>query len=165
MRPDHHGHVAVGVGPQDPRPAPGQPGQHGQARVAVVVAGPDLARRDPDGYYFIVDRKKDMVIRGGYNIYPREIEEVLHEHPAVLEVAVVGIPHEELGEEVAAAVALRPGAVVTAEELQAFVRDRVAAYKYPRHVVVVDALPKGPTGKILKREVHITPAPMIKADL
>ena len=125
----------------------------------------DLARRDADGYYFIVDRKKDMVIRGGYNIYPREIEEVLHEHPAVLEVAVLGIQHEELGEEIAAAVALRPGAVVTAEEIQAFVRDRVAAYKYPRHVVVVDALPKGPTGKILKREVHITPAPMIKADL
>jgi long-chain acyl-CoA synthetase len=120
----------------------------------------DLARRDADGYYFIVDRKKDLIIRGGYNVYPREIEEVLHEHPAVLEVAVVGIPHAELGEEVAAAVALRPDASATAEELQAFVRDRVAAYKYPRHVVVVDALPKGPTGKILKREVRITPASM-----
>lgn len=120
----------------------------------------DLARRDPDGYYFIVDRKKDLIIRGGYNVYPREIEEVLHEHPAVLEVAVVGVPHEELGEEIAAAVALRPDATATAEELRAFVRDRVAAYKYPRHVVVVSALPKGPTGKILKREVRITPAPM-----
>lgn len=120
----------------------------------------DLARRDSDGYYFIVDRKKDLIIRGGYNVYPREIEEVLHEHPAVLEVAVVGIPHEELGEEIAAAVALRPDAAASAEELRAFVRDRVAAYKYPRHVVVVDALPKGPTGKILKREVRITPAPM-----
>lgn len=120
----------------------------------------DLARRDSDGYYFIVDRKKDLIIRGGYNVYPREIEEVLHEHPAVLEVAVVGIPHEDLGEEIAAAVALRPDAAASAEELRAFVRDRVAAYKYPRHVVVVDALPKGPTGKILKREVRISPAPM-----
>jgi long-chain acyl-CoA synthetase len=114
----------------------------------------DMARVDSDGYYYIVDRKKDLIIRGGYNVYPREIEEVLHEHPAVAEVAVIGIPHPELGEEVGAAVALKPGASATPEELRAFARDKVAAYKYPRHVWLVDALPKGPTGKILRREVQ-----------
>jgi long-chain acyl-CoA synthetase len=114
----------------------------------------DMARVDEDGYYYIVDRKKDLIIRGGYNVYPREIEEVLHEHPAVAEVAVIGIPHPSLGEEVGAAVALKPGASATPDELRAFARDRVAAYKYPRHVWLVDALPKGPTGKILRREVR-----------
>jgi long-chain acyl-CoA synthetase len=114
----------------------------------------DLARCDEDGYYFIVDRKKELIIRGGYNVYPREIEEVLHEHPAVAEVAVVGIPHPELGEEVGAAVALKPGATATPEELRVFTKERVAAYKYPRHVWLVAELPKGPTGKILRREVR-----------
>jgi len=114
----------------------------------------DMARVDEDGYYYIVDRKKDLIIRGGYNVYPREIEEVLHEHPAVAEVAVIGIPHPELGEEVGAAVALKPGASATPDELRSFARDRVAAYKYPRQVWLVDALPKGPTGKILRREVQ-----------
>jgi long-chain acyl-CoA synthetase len=114
----------------------------------------DLARVDEDGYYFIVDRKKEMIIRGGYNVYPREIEEVLHEHPAVAEAAVIGIPHPELGEEVGAAIALKPGATATPEELRAFAKERVAAYKYPRHVWLVDELPKGPTGKILRRAVR-----------
>jgi long-chain acyl-CoA synthetase len=114
----------------------------------------DLARVDEDGYFFIVDRKKELIIRGGYNVYPREIEEALYEHPGVAEVAVVGIPHDSLGEEVGAAVALKPGASATADELRAFARDRVAAYKYPRRVWLVDQLPKGPTGKILRREVH-----------
>jgi long-chain acyl-CoA synthetase len=113
----------------------------------------DMARVDEDGYYYIVDRKKDLIIRGGYNVYPREIEEVLHEHPAVAEVAVIGIPHESLGEEIGAAVALKPGASATPEELRSWARDRVAAYKYPRLVWLTDALPKGPTGKILRREV------------
>lgn len=113
----------------------------------------DLARQDEDGYLYIVDRKKDMIIRGGYNVYPREIEEVLHEHPAVALAAVVGVPHERLGEEVAAAVVLRPAARATPGELQQFVKDRVAAYKYPRAVWLVDALPTGPSGKILKREI------------
>ncbi|MET8956859.1 long-chain-fatty-acid--CoA ligase [Streptomyces sp. NPDC004393] len=113
----------------------------------------DLARQDEDGFLYIVDRKKDMIIRGGYNVYPREIEEVLHEHPAVALAAVVGVRHERLGEEVAAAVVLRKGARAGAEELQQFVKDRVAAYKYPRMVWLVDALPTGPTGKILKREI------------
>ena len=117
----------------------------------------DMARVDDDGYYFIVDRKKDLIIRGGYNVYPREIEEVLHEHPAVAEVAVIGIPDATLGEEVGAAVALKPGASATPEELRSWARDRVAAYKYPRRVWLVDALPKGPTGKILRREVRPLP--------
>ena len=114
----------------------------------------DMARVDEDGYYYIVDRKKDLIIRGGYNVYPREIEEVLHEHPAVAEVAVIGISHPDLGEEVGAAVALKPGASATPEELRSFARDRVAAYKYPRYVWLVDSLPKGPTGKIMRREVQ-----------
>ncbi|NEK85235.1 long-chain fatty acid--CoA ligase [Blastococcus saxobsidens] len=115
----------------------------------------DLARTDDDGYFFIVDRKKEMIIRGGYNVYPREIEEALYEHPAVAEVAVVGINHPDLGEEVAAAVALKPGAGAEVDELREFVKARVAAYKYPRHLWLVDALPKGPTGKILRRAVEV----------
>jgi long-chain acyl-CoA synthetase len=114
----------------------------------------DMAKVDEDGYFFIVDRKKDMIIRGGYNVYPREIEEVLYEHPAVREAAVVGIPHDTHGEEVAAAVALKDGQEATAEELRDFVKGQVAAYKYPRKVWFVDELPKGPTGKILKREIE-----------
>jgi long-chain acyl-CoA synthetase len=113
----------------------------------------DLAKVDEDGYFFIVDRKKDMIIRGGYNVYPREIEEVLYEHPAVAEAAVVAVPHAELGEEVGAAVALKAGMTAEPAELQAFVKERVAAYKYPRHLWLVGELPKGPTGKILKREI------------
>ncbi len=115
----------------------------------------DLARVDEDGYFYIVDRKKDMIIRGGYNVYPREIEEVLYEHPAIAEAAVIGLPHPALGEEVAAAVALKPGATVSAEELRDFVKAQVAAYKYPRHVWIVEVLPKGPTGKIQKRDIVI----------
>ncbi|MBI5106709.1 MAG: long-chain fatty acid--CoA ligase [Solirubrobacterales bacterium] len=114
----------------------------------------DMAKVDEDGYFFIVDRKKDLIIRGGYNVYPREIEEVLYEHPAVREAAVIGVPHEEWGEEVGAAVALKEGESADPEELKAFVKDQVAAYKYPRQVWIVDDLPKGPTGKILKREIE-----------
>ena len=114
----------------------------------------DMAKVDADGYFFIVDRKKDMIIRGGYNVYPREIEEVLYEHPAVREAAVVGIPHDTHGEEVGAAVTLKEGSEVSAEELREFVKSQVAAYKYPRKVWFLDELPKGPTGKILKREIE-----------
>jgi long-chain acyl-CoA synthetase len=118
----------------------------------------DLGRADADGYFSIVDRKKDLIIRGGYNVYPREIEEVIYEHPAVAEAAVIGLPHAELGEEVAAAVTLKPGAAATADELRDYVRAQVAAYKYPRQVWIVQALPKTATGKILKREIT-PPAP------
>ncbi|UGS35164.1 long-chain-fatty-acid--CoA ligase [Capillimicrobium parvum] len=115
----------------------------------------DMARVDEDGYFFIVDRKKDLIIRGGYNVYPREVEEVLYEHPAVREVAVVGMPHDEWGEEVGAAVALKDGENVSADELRAYVKENVASYKYPREIWFVDELPKGPTGKILKREISM----------
>ena len=115
----------------------------------------DIGRMDEDGYYYIVDRKKDLIIRGGFNIYPREIEEVLYEHPEVAEAAVIGVPHPQLGEEVAAAVALKPGATITTDQLRDYVKGQVAAYKYPRVVWFVDTLPKGPTGKILKREIKV----------
>jgi long-chain acyl-CoA synthetase len=113
----------------------------------------DVGYRDEDGDLFLVDRRKEIIIRGGYNVYPREVEEVLHAHPAVLEAAVLGVPHETLGEEVAALVVPRPDAAVTPEELRAWTKERVAAYKYPRRIVLVNGLPKGPTGKILKRAI------------
>jgi long-chain acyl-CoA synthetase len=115
----------------------------------------DMAKVDEDGFFFIVDRKKELIIRGGYNVYPREIEEVLYEHPAVQEAAVVGVADEKMGEEVGAAVVLKKGQELSADELKAYVREQVASYKYPRHVWFVDELPKGPTGKILKREVGV----------
>ncbi len=117
----------------------------------------DMARTDEEGYYFIVDRKKDLIIRGGYNVYPREVEEVLYEHPKIREAAVVGVPHDEWGEEIGAAVVLMEGEELSPEEVSAYVKDRIAAYKYPRIVWFLDDLPKGPTGKILKREIE-TPA-------
>jgi long-chain acyl-CoA synthetase len=115
----------------------------------------DLARVDEDGCYFIVDRKKELIIRGGYNVYPREVEEVIYEHPAVREAAVVGVPHDELGQDVAAVVALKPGAAVDEADLRDFVKAQIAAYKYPRRIWFVDELPKGPTGKILKRAIEV----------
>jgi long-chain acyl-CoA synthetase len=114
----------------------------------------DLATRDEDGYYFIVDRVKDMIIRNGFNVYPREVEEVLYSHPAVAEAAVFGIPDPAHGEEVAALVTLKAGASATPDELRDFVAEQIAAYKYPR-VVRFGTLPKGPTGKILKREIKL----------
>jgi long-chain acyl-CoA synthetase len=114
----------------------------------------DLARQDVDHYLFIVGRKKDMIIRGGENVYPREIEKALYEHPAVAEVACVGIPDPDLGEEVGAAVVLKPGASVDPDELREWAKARLAAYKYPRRVWLVDSLPHGPTGKIVRRSVQ-----------
>ncbi|CAA9319932.1 MAG: Long-chain-fatty-acid--CoA ligase [uncultured Nocardioidaceae bacterium] len=113
----------------------------------------DLARRDEDGYYYIVDRAKDMIIRGGFNVYPREVEEVLLTHEAVSLVAVVGVPHEALGEEVKAYVIRQPGATATEDELVAWCREEMASYKYPRAVEFRDTLPMTATGKILKREL------------
>ncbi|MFF9408360.1 long-chain fatty acid--CoA ligase [Streptomyces anandii] len=120
----------------------------------------DLARVDEDGFYFIVDRKKDLIIRGGYNVYPREIEEVLYGHPAIAEAAVVGVPDAVHGEEVAALVVLRAGEEAAPEAIRDYVRERVAAYKYPRIVSLTAVLPKGPTGKILKREITVPPPPV-----
>ena len=103
-----------------------------------------MGKVDEDGYFFIVDRKKELIIRGGYNVYPREVEEVLYEHPAVQEAAVVGVPDEALGEEVGAAVVLCAGRQADADELKAYVKEQVAAYKYPRKLWFLDELPKGP---------------------
>lgn len=135
-----------------------QPGATAEAMRDGWFHSGDLARVDDEGFYFIVDRKKDLIIRGGYNVYPREIEEVLYEHPAVAEVAVVGVPHDAHGEEVAAVIALRGGAAATADEIRDYVKERIAAYKYPRIVTFVAELPKGPTGKILKREIVVVPS-------
>jgi len=105
-----------------------------------------------------------MIIRGGYNVYPREIEEVLYEHPGVLEAAVIAVPDTALGEEVGAAVVLRDGSDADADEIRAFVKERVAAYKYPRHIWFTAELPKGATGKVLKREIRVPdPAELMKA--
>ncbi|CEA07327.1 Long-chain-fatty-acid--CoA ligase [Arthrobacter saudimassiliensis] len=124
----------------------------------------DLARFDELGNIYIVDRKKDMILRGGYNVYPREVEEVLYEHPAVAEAAVLGVPDELSGEEVAAVVGIKegmlpddgPGRAELADAIRDFAKERLAAYKYPRIVQLTDTLPKGPTGKILKREINVT---------
>lgn len=113
----------------------------------------DLARRDEDGFYYIVDRSKDMIIRGGYNVYPREIEEVLITHPEVSLAAVIGVPHESHGEEIKAVVIRTEGASVTEDELVAWSKEQMAAYKYPRIVEFADSLPMTATGKILKREL------------
>jgi long-chain acyl-CoA synthetase len=113
----------------------------------------DVGYRDADGFYYIVDRKSDMIIRGGENIYPREIDEVLYQHPEVAAAATIGIPDSLYGEEVAAFVVLKDGARVTAEELTSFCRDRLADYKSPKVIRIVAEIPKGPTGKLLKREL------------
>ena len=116
----------------------------------------DIGVMDADGYLSIVDRKKDMIIRGGFNVYPREIEELLLTHPAVSLCAVVGVPDERLGEEVKAFVVRKPGETVAEEALIAWCRERLAAYKAPRHVEFLDALPMGATGKVLKRALRAT---------
>jgi len=113
----------------------------------------DLGYFDEDGYLFIVSRKKELIIRGGYNVYPSEIEDVLHSHPAVAEAAVVGIPDERLGEEIMAFVTLRAEMSLMAAELIAYCRERMAAYKYPRLVEFRDSLPKNALGKVLKGEL------------
>jgi long-chain acyl-CoA synthetase len=122
----------------------------------------DIGTVDQDGYFFIVDRKKDLIIRGGYNVYPRELEEVLYAHPAVREAAVLGVPHDSLGEEVGAAVVLKDGASASPDELRAYMKQKVAAYKYPRVIWLRDDLPKGGTGKILKREIEIPESVLAK---
>ena len=114
----------------------------------------DIGLRDEDGCYWIVDRKKDMILRGGFNVYPREVEEVLYAHPAVEEAAVIGIPSEVHGEEVKAVVALVNGKQASESELIDFCKEKLSQYKYPRSVSFLDSLPKGPSGKILKRELR-----------
>jgi long-chain acyl-CoA synthetase len=113
----------------------------------------DIGYLDDAGYLFLVDRKKELIIRSGYNVYPREVEDVIMGYPGVLEVAVVGVPDDVHGQEVVALVVPTGPGSVDAAALKAFARDRLASYKYPRHILLVDALPKGPTGKIAKRQI------------
>lgn len=114
----------------------------------------DMGHLDEDGYLYITERKKDLIIRGGFNIYPRDIEEVIYGHPAVQECAVVGVPDAAMGEEVVAYVVLRPGESATEDEIMASCRENLAKYKTPRHVRFVDTLPKNPVGKILKKDLR-----------
>lgn len=114
----------------------------------------DMARLDDDGYLYIVDRKKDLILRGGFNIYPRDLEELISRHPAVAEVAVVGVPSERMGEEVIAVVVRKPDADLCEEELLAFCQERLAKYKTPRNIVFMDALPRNGVGKILKKALR-----------
>jgi len=114
----------------------------------------DVGKIDEDGYFYIVDRTKDVIIRGGFNVYPREIEEVLVTHPAISLAAVIGIPNEEYGEEILAYVIPKPDTTIHADEIITWSKQEMAAYKYPRHVIVSDAFPLGPSGKILKTELR-----------
>jgi long-chain acyl-CoA synthetase len=114
----------------------------------------DIGTMDEDGYLYIVDRKKDMIIAGGFNIFPREIDEVLYEHPKVLEACTVGVPDEYRGETVKAFVVAKPGQTITAEELDAFCRERLTPYKVPKKYEFMDELPKSAIGKVLRRELR-----------
>jgi acyl-CoA synthetase (AMP-forming)/AMP-acid ligase II len=114
----------------------------------------DMAKVDDEGFYYIVDRKKDMIISGGVNIYPAEIEAELRKHPAVYDCAVIGVPNDEWGEEVKAVVQTHPGAHADADEIKTFLARHLADYKLPRSVDFVDALPYNPSGKLLKRELR-----------
>jgi long-chain acyl-CoA synthetase len=115
----------------------------------------DLVRITPDGFIRVAGRKRELILRGGYSVFPVEVENALSTHPAVAEAAVIGVPHAELGEEVAAFVTLQPGESTTPDQLITHCRARLAAYKYPRRVVILDQLPKGPTGKILKSRLAV----------
>ncbi|SES88121.1 long-chain acyl-CoA synthetase [Marinobacter segnicrescens] len=124
----------------------------------------DVARLDEDGYLYIVDRKKDLILRGGFNIYPRDLEELISRHPAVAEVAVVGVPSERMGEEVVAVVVRNPDTDITEEELLAFCQERLAKYKTPRKVVFMEAMPRNGVGKILKKSLREQVAEQVEID-
>jgi long-chain acyl-CoA synthetase len=121
--------------------------RHGRFRTG------DIGYKDADGFLYIVDRKKDMIIRGGQNIYPREVDNVLALHPKIADAAVIGVPHEKYGEEIKAYVVRKDGEWVSAEEILAFCRQRLAAYKCPKSIQFIDAMPKGPTGKLLRAQL------------
>ncbi|MCP2182866.1 long-chain-fatty-acid--CoA ligase [Prauserella alba] len=133
-----------------------------EATVAAVPDGwlrtGDLGRRDEDGFFYVVDRKNELITRGGRTVYPRDIEEALYEHPAVLEAAVIGTPDTKMGEEIVALVTLRPGESVGSDELRTYVKGKLTAGNHPRHVEIVPELPKTSTGKILKREIRFARA-------
>ncbi len=132
----------------------GQPEATAQAIRDGWLRSGDIGYRDQDGYYYIVDRVKDMINVAGFKVFPREVEEVLFRHPAVKEAAVVGIPDPVRGEAVTAFVVLNPGRPVAAAELQALCRQALAAYKVPERIEFIEALPKNPTGKILKKDLR-----------
>ncbi len=151
--PDAIGEIAI-KGPNIMKGYYGRPDATSEAIRDGWFRSGDLAKRDADGWYYIVDRSKDMIIRGGFNVYPREVEEVLMEHPAVSLAAVIGIPHESLGEEVKAVlIKNKDHDDVSEDDIIAWSKEQLAAYKYPRVVEFVDALPMTATGKILKREL------------
>ena len=151
--PEHMvGEIAI-KGPNIMKGYYGRPDATAEAIVDGWFRSGDLGRKDADGWYYIVDRSKDMIIRGGYNVYPREIEEVLLTHPDVSLAAVIGVPHESHGEEIKAVVIRKDGATVTEDELVAWGKEQMAGYKYPRIVEFVDTMPMTATGKILKREL------------
>jgi long-chain acyl-CoA synthetase len=118
----------------------------------------DIAKKDSENYFYIVDRKKDMIIAGGFNIYPREVEEILFEHPHISEAVVVGLPDEYRGETVKAFIVLKNGAKTTPDEIVSFCREHLAAYKVPRHIEFRTSLPKSGVGKYLRRELRDFPA-------
>ncbi|WP_168581347.1 class I adenylate-forming enzyme family protein [Gephyromycinifex aptenodytis] len=155
LAPGQTGEVAI-AGPVLMREYWGRPEATEAVRVGEWFLTGDIGRMDEDGDLWIVDRKKDLVIRGGYNVYPREIEEVLYGHPDIREAAVVGVPDEHLGEEVAAVISTEPGAHIDCAALRSWLEERLAAYKVPRIYQFVEALPKGATGKILKRSIDRT---------
>ena len=132
----------------------GKPEETARAIPGGALHTGDVGYMDEHGWFYIVDRKKDQINAGGYKVWPREVEDVLYEHEAVREAAVVGVPDEYRGETVKAFVSLRPGTSTTAEELIAFCRERMAAYKYPRQVEILDEIPKTVTGKLLRRELR-----------
>jgi long-chain acyl-CoA synthetase len=144
----------VAEGPQVVAGYWGKPEETAKGLPGGALHSGDVGFMDPDGWVYIVDRKKDMINASGYKVWPREVEDVLAEHPAVRESAVVGVPDDRRGETVKAYVSLRAGVAVTPEELVAHCRERMAAYKYPRHVELIDELPKTVTGKILRRELR-----------
>jgi long-chain acyl-CoA synthetase len=115
----------------------------------------DVATKDEDGCFYIVDRTKDMIIRGGLNVYPREVEEVMMKHEGVSMVAVIGVPDEKFGENIKAFVIMKEGQTSTEEEMKAWTKERIADYKYPRQIEFVATLPMSATGKILKKELRV----------
>jgi long-chain acyl-CoA synthetase len=129
-----------------------------EATEAVLVDGwfrtGDIGTKDAAGFISIVDRKKDLIIRGGFNVYPREVEEALARHPEVAQVAVVGLPDDDVGEEVCAVVVPQPGADLDPQALTEWARERLGGHKYPRQVRIVPELPLGPSHKVLKRELR-----------
>lgn len=124
----------------------------------------DIATMDENGYFYIVDRKKDMIISRGYNIYPREIDEVLYEHPKILDAVAVGVPDEYRGEVVRAFVVVKPGEELTEEELILFCKERLAAYKVPRSIEFKESLPKSLVGKIFRRELRMEATRQVESE-